>query len=254
MESPTTTALNKAFPRAAQYDADWVKRHSYDGLTLYCLESLCDVLHLKKGMRVLDAGCGWAISSIFLAREFGAQVWALDNERSPSEAYRLACRAGCGDRVFPLQADARNLPFAEEFFDAIIAVDSYSYFGLDERYPAYIGQFLKPGGVIGILDGCFTREIEGLFEAPDYLKTLYHDRQDPWYCVHSVNWWARFLEKSGLFTVRCAEIVPESNLIWRQYIENCRGEVGEQVLIDALLHDSEKLMALFRLTACRRDD
>jgi len=29
-------------------------------------------------MRVLDLGCGKALSSIFLAKEYGTQVWATD--------------------------------------------------------------------------------------------------------------------------------------------------------------------------------
>lgn len=250
-DAAITNALNKAFPRAARYDPDWVKRHSYDGLTLYCLESLCNILKLETGMRVLDAGCGWAISSIFLAREFGVEVWAVDKEQSASENRQRAIEAGFADRVFPLQIDAQALPFADAFFDAVIAVDSYSYFGLDERYPEYLARFIKPGGSVGILDGCFTREINGLSDVPDYLRTLYHDTQDPWYCVHSVDWWIRFWERSGRFSVGRAEVLEQSDLIWRQYIENCRDMASEQILIDAVMNDSEKLMALFRLTAQR---
>jgi cyclopropane fatty-acyl-phospholipid synthase-like methyltransferase len=35
-------------------------------------------MNLQPGMRVLDLGCGRALSSIFLHREFGLQVWAAD--------------------------------------------------------------------------------------------------------------------------------------------------------------------------------
>lgn len=126
------------FPLTSKYDLEWIRKNSYDGLTLYCLESLCQVMPLEKGMRVLDLGCGWAISSIFLANEFDVQVWAVDLERSPGDNHRRVIDAGCENHVFPLWADARDLPFPEEYFDAVIAIDSYSYFGLDERYPAYL--------------------------------------------------------------------------------------------------------------------
>ena len=56
--------------------------------TLYYTESLCNVLEIDERMRVLDLGCGTAISSIFLAREFGAQVWAVDREIPPSDNYQ----------------------------------------------------------------------------------------------------------------------------------------------------------------------
>jgi cyclopropane fatty-acyl-phospholipid synthase-like methyltransferase len=35
-------------------------------------------MDLKPSMRVLDLGCGRAMSSIFLHREFDVQVWAVD--------------------------------------------------------------------------------------------------------------------------------------------------------------------------------
>jgi SAM-dependent methyltransferase len=35
---------------------------------------LAEAIELRPGMRVLDLGCGRAMSSVFLHREFGAQV------------------------------------------------------------------------------------------------------------------------------------------------------------------------------------
>ena len=61
--------------------------------------------------------------------------------------------------MFPLHADARSLPFAAEFFDAIIAVDCYSYFGTDDLYLNYLVQFVKPGGPIGIAGAGLVEEI-----------------------------------------------------------------------------------------------
>ena len=37
-----------------------------------------DSPNIRPGMRVLDLGCGTAISSIFLAKEFGLQAWAAE--------------------------------------------------------------------------------------------------------------------------------------------------------------------------------
>lgn len=33
-----------------------------------------------------------------------------------------------GDEIIPIKADANDLPFAHEFFNAIICADSYNYF------------------------------------------------------------------------------------------------------------------------------
>lgn len=45
---------------------------------LWLAEALSQMMDLRPGMRVLDMGCGKAISSIFLAKEFGLEVWATD--------------------------------------------------------------------------------------------------------------------------------------------------------------------------------
>ncbi len=73
------------FPRSEKYDGAWVEKNSMGPNTLWLMESLCERVELEQGMRVLDLGCGRAISSIFLAREFDVQVWATDLWIHPSE-------------------------------------------------------------------------------------------------------------------------------------------------------------------------
>ncbi len=239
------------FPLSSKYDKHWVNQNSYDGLTLYCTESLCQVLNLNEGMRVLDLGCGWAISSIFLAREFGVQAWGVDLEISASANYTRILEAGCNNQVYPLKCDARRLPFPEGFFDAIISIDAYSYFGMDERFLSYLVPFLKPEGCIGIVEGCFAREISSPSELPGYLKPIYWDDEDPWYAVHSAGWWKNFWEKTGLVRVFCSEILPQNEFIWQEYIKNNRQKKSEQKLIRALSNDTQNLIGLFRLAARR---
>ena len=144
--------LQHVFPKASRYDPDWVRRNSMGENALLNMESLTKNLELKPGMRVLDLGCGKAISAIFLAKEFEVTVWAVDEAVSASDNYQRILEAGCSDRVIPLEADARALPFAEEYFDAIVVVDSYTYFGTDDKYLPYIARFLKPGGRIAVVD------------------------------------------------------------------------------------------------------
>ncbi len=90
-----------AFPRSAKYDVDWTIRHMMGPNVLWLTESLSQVMDLKPGMRVLDLGCGMAISSIFLAKEFDLQVWATDLWVPASDNWERIREAGLKDRVFP---------------------------------------------------------------------------------------------------------------------------------------------------------
>src|SRR5262249_1342271 len=119
----TIDEIARRFPRAHQYSEEWVREGAMGSHPLWIAEWLANDLGLQPGMRVLDLGCGKAKSSIFLAREFGAEVWATDLWVSAAENWQRIRDAGLETRVIPIRADAHALPFAPEFFDAITALD-----------------------------------------------------------------------------------------------------------------------------------
>jgi cyclopropane fatty-acyl-phospholipid synthase-like methyltransferase len=121
-----TRELSRRFPRSEKYTPAWVQGGGMGSHPLWMAEWLSERLNLQSGMRVLDLGCGRARSSIFLAQEFGVQVWATDLWVPASENWRDIQAARLDQQVFPIHADARSLPFAAEFFDAIVALDCYS--------------------------------------------------------------------------------------------------------------------------------
>src|SRR5271170_1858967 len=95
--------LSDRFPRSNQYHPDWVIGRGAGGANaLWLTEWLCELLDLRPGMRVLDLGCGRAMSSIFLHREFGVEVWAADLWFSASENLQRIRDAGAESGVFPI--------------------------------------------------------------------------------------------------------------------------------------------------------
>jgi SAM-dependent methyltransferase len=126
--------VSERFPRSSQYHPEWVIARPGSGShnALWLSEWLTSAMELRPGMRVLDLGCGPAMSSIFLHREFGVQVWATDLWQSASENLQRIRDAGVEDGVFPIHADARSLPFAEDFFDAIVCIGAFYYYDQPE--------------------------------------------------------------------------------------------------------------------------
>ena len=166
-------------------------------------------------MRVLDLGCGRAMSSIFLRREFGVQVWATDLWFSPSENLQRVRDAGVEDGVFPIHADARSLPFAAEFFDAIVSIDSFIYYGTDDLYLNYLARFVKPGGPVGIAGAGLMSEIDG--PVPAHLREWW--AADMPYCLHSADWWRRHWERTGILDVEVADTLPDGWRFWLDWLQ-----------------------------------
>ncbi|QCR24434.1 cyclopropane-fatty-acyl-phospholipid synthase family protein [Pontibacter sp. SGAir0037] len=240
--------LHHIFPKASRYDPDWVRKHSMGENVLFNLESLTKSVPLKAGMRVLDLGCGKAISSIFLAKEFGVTVWAVDEAISASSNYERIKSEGCEDKVIPLEADARALPFAEEYFDVVVVVDSYTYFGTDEKYLPYIARFIKPGGYIAIVDVCFTQEIKSLEQVPSFLQ---EDYQNYWYFIHTTDWWRKLWEKTGLVQIEAAEELAEADVVRQHYIQDFEKKGKPDPFAKALQLDQQNFISFFKLIARR---
>jgi SAM-dependent methyltransferase len=238
--------VSERFPRSSQYHPEWVLANASGGANaLWMIEWLTTALELRSGSRVLDLGCGRASTSIFLRREFGVQVWAVDLWFSASENIQRIRDAGVEDGVFPIHADARALPFAEEFFDAIVCIDSFSYYGTDDLYLNYLARFLKPGGPLGIAGAGLVREIEG--SIPEHLREWW--TQDLW-CLHSAAWWRRHWERTGIVDIELADTMPDGWQLWLNWHRTVAPD--NEAEITALEADRGSYLGYVRLVGRRQ--
>lgn len=242
---------DEAFPLSSKYDPAWVYANEMGPNVLWLTELLCRAMDIRSGMRVLDMGCGKALSSIFLAKESGVEVWATDLWIGATENWRRVREAGVEKQVFPIHADARSLPFAEEFFDAILSLDSYHYFGTDDAYLSRFVRLLKPGGQIGIIVPGFIRDFGR--DVPEHLLDVY---AEDWYTFHTAEWWRWHWEKTRLVNVELADILPDGWQLWMKWEtaqEAAAGvpEPGSEAEI--LRADGGENIGFVRIVARRRD-
>jgi SAM-dependent methyltransferase len=245
--NPDQRLVSERFPRSSQYHPEWAMENAFGSNPLWLAEWLAGAMVLKPGMRVLDLGCGRAKSSVFLAREFGVQVWATDLWISASENLQRIRDAGLEDCVFAIHADARSLPFAAEFFDAIISLDSYSYYGSDGLYLNYLVHFLKPGGQIGIAGAGLVKEFEAA--VPEHLKRFW--TQDCW-GLHSALWWRQHWERTGIMDIEVADTMPDGWRVWLDWYNAALPDGGTQ--IETLQSDQGQYLGYVRLVGRRRED
>jgi SAM-dependent methyltransferase len=241
------SSFEARFPLASRYHPDWVLASASGGANaLWLMEWLAEAMELQPGMRVLDLGCGRAMSSVFLRRELGVQVWAADLWFSPAENLHRIRDAGVEDGVFPIHADARALPFGAGFFDAIVSIDAFVYFGTDDLYLANVGRLLKPGGTLAIAGAGLMQEIDG--PLPGHLEAWW---EPSLWCLHSAEWWRRHWERTGIVDVRLADSMPDG---WQAWLEWQR-EVSpdNSVEIEALEADAGRFLGYVRAIARRTE-
>lgn len=101
---------------------------------------------------VCDLGSGQGLTSVFLAKEYGFKVYAADLWSEPDDNRRFFEEMGLSEeQIVPVKADAENMPFEKEFFDAVVSTDSYNYFGRSREYlDEKLLPFVKKGGYIYI--------------------------------------------------------------------------------------------------------
>jgi SAM-dependent methyltransferase len=245
------------FPRSSAYDHVWVMDNQMGPNVLWLTEWLTGEMELKKEMRVLDLGCGTAMSSIFLAREFGARVWAADLWIHPDDNWERIRAAGVDDRVIPIQTEAHALPFAREFFDAVVSVDAYHYFGTDELYLSYLSRFVRPHGAIGIAVPGLTREFtDGV---PEHLtRKQSHGApfwEDDCNSFKTLAWWQALWERSNRVEVVVADTLPDGWMHWRDF-ERALDDAGKNKFpsaAEALDADGGRYLGFVRLVGIRKE-
>ena len=244
--TPDARFISPNFPRSSQYHPDWVVASVSGGAnSLWLTEWLTSALDLRPGMRVLDLGCGRAASSIFLRREFGVQVWATDLWFNVSENLERIRDAGVQEGVFPIHADARSLPFATGFFDVIVGIDSFCYYGTDDLYLGYLARFVKPGGQIGIAGAGLVQEIDS--PIPGHLSTWWSPDLAG---LHSASWWRRHWERTGIMDIEVADTMPDG---WQRWLDWHRAIAPDNALeISALEADRGSYLGYVRLAGRRR--
>lgn len=175
-------------------------------------------------------------------RECPADLWF-----SASDNLRCIRDAGISEGVYPIHAEAHALPFAAEFFDAIVSIDSFQYYGTDDTYAHYLARLLRPRGVIAIAGAGLTREFDG--EVPAALRGWWEPVMA---CLHTHDWWRRHWARSGILEVTCADSMPDAWQLWLQWQRAVAPD--NRAEIEALERDRGANLTYVRAVARRRAD
>ncbi len=194
------------YPKTARFDKILLNQCMMGPNCLKLLEALMSHAPLPQAARVLDLGCGMGLTSLMLCGEYGAKVFATDLWIDAGENLKRFEAHGCGESIIPIHADANSLPYANGYFDAVVSVDSYHYFGTEPGFfRRRILPLLKPGGVAALTFPGLKRELEAM---PDEMKLSWADAEEEVMATfHSPEWWrALLLPDCGDCTLTVGEL------------------------------------------------
>ena len=206
------STINKAnYPELETYSLSDIYEDKMGPGGLYLATHMTRKMDLKPGMKVMDLGCGMGTTSVFLAKYYNVQVFAIDLWIKAEQLQKKFILKNIDDKTIPLNLDiTKELPFAEDYFDAIFCMDSFHYFGANFYFLKHLSRHLKPDGIICIGNPCFDRELSGE-KLPDAYKRFWNDEFSKY---HSTSWWRNYFELSGLFYDIQAEEIKEGQLLW----------------------------------------
>lgn len=121
------------------------------------MDRLTDVfierLRVSASAHVLDLGCGVGGPALRLVAQTGARVTGISiSKEQVKSANRLSAEAGVADRAVFQHGDAMRLPFPDQSFDAVMALESMCHMPDRQQVLSEVCRVLVPGGRLVLTD------------------------------------------------------------------------------------------------------
>jgi tocopherol O-methyltransferase len=160
------------------------------------IEHLAYTAGLRPGCKILDVGCGFGGSSIYLAKEYGAEATGITISPIQVEMARKAAAAEGANAKFILM-DAEEMKF-EQTFDVVWSIESISHYPQKEKFFASATRYLEAGGTLAIIDW-FKKE---QLTEREYEKFIQPIEKGMLVELQTVEDYAALLESNGLQIAR----------------------------------------------------
>lgn len=148
-------------------------------------DKLAALCHIDKDMTILDVGCGVGITPCYLAKKYGCNVVGIDIlEKMVARSNEFANQEGLQDRVKFKAADAHNLPFDDNSFDAVITESVTAFTGDKQKAIHEYVRVTKPGGFIGLNESTWLEYPP----PPDIVAWVSQDAGEDTSLLTSVEW------------------------------------------------------------------
>ena len=212
------------YPKSKKYDTCLIKEKIMGPNPLKLEEELLLNNKIKSNSVVMDLGSGTGITSIFLAKEYNFKVYAVDLWSNPKDNEKFFKEMKLTKKqIIPVKADATNLEFPENFFDAVVSTDSYNYFGRDKDYlDKLLLPYVKNDGYIYITVPGMKKDCHDNLP-PELLLSWTKEQLD---YLHDVDYWYDIISKSKNSEIISIHEMEGNEELWLDWI-NCDNEYAK---------------------------
>ena len=216
--------ITAKYEKTEKYNTDLINQKIMGPNPLKLEEELMKDNSIKKGSIVMDLGSGQGITSIFLVKEYGFKVYATDLWSNPEENKKFFTEMGLTEeQIIPVKADATELKYEKEFFDAVVSTDSYNYFGRDENYlDEKLLPFIKSGGYIYIVVPGMKKDCHN--DIPKELLLSWTPEQLDY--IHDMEYWKNIVSKSKDSEIVSIYEMESNEECWNDWIK-CDNEYSK---------------------------
>ena len=179
-------------------------------------------------------------------------MWAVDRW-VPADAAGATFRdAGVSARVRAINADARALPFEDDFFDAIVSIDAWEYFGTDDHFLPQLLRVLRPGGRVGMATPAMTTDVRDLGAIPPHIAEAVGWEALAW---HPAAWWEQQWRLTGLVHDITGRMQRGGGADWLRWARAVRasGRPGADSTIRMLEQDAGESLTFALVSATRSE-
>lgn len=195
-------------------------------------EELLKDCKIPSGAVVCDLGSGQGLTSVFLAKEYGYTVYAADLWSDPEDNRKFFRQMGLSaTEIIPVKADATDLPFENEFFDAVISTDSYNYFGRDPEYlDKKLLPYVKRGGYIYISIPGMKKDCHDNLP-PELLLSWTPEQLD---YMHDIKYWTDMVGRCKGAEVLDVSEMESNDEVWADWLkQDNEYAVGDRAAMEA---------------------
>lgn len=212
------------YEKTKKYDIDLINQKIMGPNPLKLEEEIMADNKIKEGSIVMDLGSGQGITSVFLAKEYGFKVYATDLWSDAEENRKFFNKMGLTDKqIIPVKADATDLKYDKDFFDAVVCIDSYNYFGRDENYlDEKLLPFVKSGGYIYIVVTGMKKDCHNAI--PKELLLSWTPEQLDY--IHDIEYWKNIFLKSNQSEIISIYEMESNEECWNDWLK-CDNEYSK---------------------------